>query len=164
MNGLTVRRAEERDIARIMDLLEQVNLVHHLGRPDLFKRATKYTREELKEIISDDERPVFVCAESEAGSAEERVLGHAFCVRMKQGNSVLTDISTLYIDDICVDEAARGKGVGKMLYGHVEDFARKEGFYNLTLNVWALNPGAKAFYDSCGLSVQKYGMEKVLTE
>ena len=37
----TVRRAEERDIPAIMELLKQVDEVHHAGRPDLFKLATK---------------------------------------------------------------------------------------------------------------------------
>ena len=34
---MNVRMAEERDIPRIHDLLSQVALVHHKGRPDLFK-------------------------------------------------------------------------------------------------------------------------------
>ncbi len=69
---------------------------------------------------------------------------------------------TLYVDDICVDENARGQGVGRRLFEHVEKYARDEGFYNITLNVWAFNEGARAFYESCGMQVQRYGMEKVL--
>ena len=45
---IRVRRATEKDIPRILELLVQVNMVHHLGRPDLFNGpATKYTEEEL---------------------------------------------------------------------------------------------------------------------
>ena len=171
MSELTVRRALSKDIDGIMKLLEQVNLLHHQGRPDLFKRATKYSRRELEHIIEDNATPVFVCVPSDEAEAEEaeevgkpehRVLGHAFCIRQKIGNAVLEEIDTLYIDDICVDEDARGRGVGRMLFDHVEEYAKDGNFYNITLNVWALNPGAKAFYDSCGMEVQKYGMEKVL--
>jgi len=155
MSELRVRRAEPRDIDGILKLLEQVNLVHVKGRPDLFNRAVKYSREDLEKMIEDDKDPIFVCVGDE-------VLGHAFCVDIRIGNAVLKEVRTLYIDDICVDENARGQGVGKALYDHVEEYARAEGYYNITLNVWAFNEGAKAFYEKCGMAPQKYGMEKVL--
>ena len=167
MSELIVRRALSKDIDGILKLLEQVNLVHFRGRPDLFKMATKYSRRELEHIIEDNSTPVFVCVPPEdeelpEGSPKHPVLGHAFCIRQKIGNAVLADIMTLYVDDICVDEDARGQAVGRRLFEHVEKYARDEGFYNITLNVWAFNEGAKAFYDSCGMQVQRYGMEKVL--
>ena len=61
-----------------------------------------------------------------------------------------------------VDAAARGKGVGRALYHHVLDFARAEGCYNVTLNVWACNPGAQRFYEAMGMVPQKLGMETIL--
>ena len=154
-----VRRATEKDIPRILELLVQVDMVHHNGRPDLFKGpATKYTAEELKEILAKEDTPVFVCVDE-----TDRALGHAFTV-FKQilGDHVLTDVRTLYIDDICVDEAARGQGVGKALYEHVVAYAREQGFYNVTLNVWTCNPGAMKFYEAMGLKPQKIGMELIL--
>ena len=134
-------------------------MVHHNGRPDLFKGpATKYNAEELKEIFANDETPVFVC-EDEQGV----VLGHAFTIHKQILNdSVLTDVRTLYVDDICVDEAARGQGVGKALYEHVVEFAKAQGFYNVTLNVWTCNPSAMKFYEAMGLKPQKIGMELIL--
>ena len=154
-----VRRAGKKDIPRILELLVQVDMVHHNGRPDIFKGpATKYSAEELSTILIDDTTPVFVCVDE-----NDNVLGHAFCVHKQVvGDSVLTDIRTLYIDDICVDENARGLGVGKMLYEYVVDYARKEGFYNVTLNVWTCNPDAQKFYEAMGLKPQKIGMELVL--
>ena len=56
----------------------------------------------------------------------------------------------------------RGKHVGSALYRHVLAYARKQGFYNVTLNVWALNEGAYRFYERMGLVPQKYGMEVIL--
>lgn len=156
---LTVRRAGEKDIPRILELLIQVDMVHHTGRPDIFKGpATKYSAEELKAIVKDDKTPVFVCVDN-----NDSVLGHAFCIHKQViGDSVLTDIRTLYIDDICVDEVCRGKSVGKTLYNYVIDYAKEQGFYNVTLNVWACNNGALKFYEAMGLKPQKIGMEKVL--
>ena len=153
-----IRRAESRDIADLMRLLEQVNFVHHRGRPDLFRLGTKYTAEELADILADASRPVFVF-EDDGG----RVQGYAFCVHQQHtGSRLMTDIRTLYIDDLCVDEGCRGQGIGRALYRHVLGYARETGCWNVTLNVWALNPGAQRFYESCGMQVQKTGMECVL--
>ena len=154
----SVRRAEERDIPAILNLLVQVDLVHHKGRPDLFKGpATKYTADELKEILGGDETPVFVCADE-----NDRVLGHGFCIMQQSGGQLLVEHTTLYIDDICVDEDARGQGVGRALYEHILAYARSKGCYNVTLNVWSCNPGAMAFYEKLGLAPYKVGMEKIL--
>ena len=154
----SVRRAEARDIPAILNLLVQVDMVHHNGRPDLFKGpATKYSAEELRAIIADDETPVFVCADE-----RDRVLGHGFCVMQHAGGQLMVEHTTVYIDDICVDENARGQGVGKALYGHILAFAREKGAYNVTLNVWSCNPGAMAFYEKLGLKPYKVGMEQIL--
>ncbi len=156
---MTIRRATAQDMDGINSLLRQVLEVHHQGRPDLFKaNAKKYTDEELLAIIEDEKRPIFVAVDE-----TEKVLGYAFCVYQQQiDNNILTDIKTLYIDDICVDEAARGKHVGKAVYEYVIDFAKKEGFYNVTLNVWSCNPTAMKFYESMGLVPYKVGMEVIL--
>lgn len=156
---MIIRRGEERDLIGINRLLSQVLAVHNAGRPDLFKSGTKkYTDEELVAILHDDGKPVFVAADE-----GENVLGYAFCVfQQHPDDNILTDIRTLYIDDLCVDEALRGQHIGRSLYEHVLDFARREGCYNLTLNVWECNQSAKRFYESCGLVPQKTGMEKIL--
>ena len=142
-----------------MDLLVQVDMVHHNGRPDIFKGpTTKYDEKQLEEIIADDEKPVFVYVDE-----FDNVKGHAFCIHMQaKEHRVLTDIKTLYIDDICVDEKARGSHIGTALYEHVLSYAKEKEFYNITLNVWACNPGAIKFYESMGLVPQKIGMEKIL--
>ena len=91
------------------------------------------------------------------------MLGHSFCVFQQHlGHNILTDVKTLYIDDLCVDERQRGKGIGKALYSHVLDFARANRCYNVTLNVWAGNDSALKFYQHQGLTMQKYGMEVIL--
>ena len=155
-----IRRAEKKDIPDVLKLLVQVCMVHHNGRPDLFKGpATKYNAAELEEMFEDDTRPVFVLTDEN----DEHVLGYCFCVFEEHGeNHVLTNIKTLYIDDLCVDEAQRGKHVGTDLYRYVVDFAKANEVYNITLNVWACNPSAQAFYEHLGLKPQKIGMEMIL--
>ena len=154
-----VRRANVNDIPRLMDLLLQVETLHYFARPDLFRSpTTKYSQKELEQIIADEETPVFVSVDE-----NDVVMGHAFCVHARSmGDPVLADVRSLYIDDICVDEKSRGNGVGKSLYNYVLQYARENGFYNVTLNVWSCNPNAMKFYESMGLKPQKVGMEVVL--
>lgn len=156
---MIIRRAQEKDMEGINRLLCQVLMVHHNGRPDLFKAgAKKYTDEELKEIITDDNRPIFVGVDE-----KDYVMGYAFCMFQQHlNNNILTDVKTLYIDDLCVDETIRGQHVGKQLYEYVLTFARESGCYNVTLNVWSCNENAMKFYEKCGLIPQKVGMEKIL--
>lgn len=160
MSELTIRRATVADMDGINKLLHEVLMVHHNGRPDLFKpNAKKYTDDELTAIISDDTRPIFVAVDD-----RHQVAGYAFCVFVQHvNNHILTDIKTLYIDDLCVDEALRGQHIGKSLYDYVVNFAKDSGCYNLTLNVWSCNQSAMRFYEKCGLVPQKVGMELILS-
>ena len=153
-----IRRAEKRDIPRMMALLGQVNLVHHQGRPDIFKLGTKYSADELEEILTDESRPILVSVDE-----RDEVQGYAFCIYQQHvGSRLLTDVKTLYIDDLCVDESLRGKHVGRSLYEAARALARETGCYNLTLNVWSCNESARRFYEACGLKPQKVGMEEIL--
>lgn len=156
---MEIRKAEEKDIKGIMRLLVQVNDIHAEGRPDIFiKGLTKYDEEGLKRIVGDPQTPVFVAINEDGTMA-----GYCFCIVEDHSGYVnLRPIKTLYIDDLCVDRNSRGKHVGQQIFNFVKDYAREEGFYNLTLNVWSSNPGAKAFYEAMGMSEMKTVMEKIL--
>ena len=156
---MKIRKAEERDIPRMGDLLLQVCRVHHEGRPDLFRAGgRKYDDEELRQLLSDPERPILVALD-----ADDVVQGYAFCIYQRhQGEGSFNDMTTLYLDDLCVDENCRGQHVGQELYNAVLELARSTGCYNVTLNVWSKNESAMHFYEKCGLQPQKIGMEVIL--
>lgn len=156
---MIIRPADKKDISGILNLLSQVLAVHNGIRPDIFKpNTTKYTDEELYYIVTNPLTPVFVAADE-----DENILGHCFCKFIQYSkDNVLTDIKTLYIDDICVDENSRGQGVAKALYNYAKEFAKAEICYNITLNVWAGNDTAENFYKAMGMSVQKTTMEQIL--
>jgi ribosomal protein S18 acetylase RimI-like enzyme len=153
-----IRYAMEKDIEKIEDLLSQVDMVHHNGRPDIFKIGNKYSEEELKELLNNKQCPILVSV-----NETDEVVGYCFGIFQRhKENSILTDIKTLYIDDLCVDEKFRGKGVGKELYEAALSLAKEKGCYNLTLNVWSCNESAIRFYESMGLIPQKIGMEIII--
>lgn len=154
---MMIRKANQEDIKRVIELLHQVNMVHHVLRPDLFKpHTTKYNEQELTSLLKDENKPIFVYVDG-------IVLGYAFCqVSEVKDNQLLEDIKTLYIDDICVDENVRGKHIGKALYEHVRNYAESIGCNNITLNVWEGNDPAWHFYKDMGMQVQKTTMEIIL--
>ena len=156
---MSIRRAEKRDIDDLLRLLTEVNMVHHNIRPDLFKGpATKYSREELEQKLQIEEDPIFVFTND-----KDQVLGYIFCVtEVVQESPLRTGIRTLYIDDLCVYETARGHHVGRQLYEYALDYARANGFYNVTLHIWGGNDSALKFYEKMGMQNQYTCLEQIL--
>ena len=156
---MLIRRAEISDIPDILRLLVQVCNVHQDIRPDIFKRdGVKYTESDLRELLTDESRPVWCAVEN------ERFLGYCFCQwKEYRDSSVSTDRKELYIDDLCVDEAARGKGVATELFRYVTAVAKSEGANFITLNVWEGN-SARSFYDKMGMKPRKVFMDLPLEE
>ena len=155
---MVIRRAEDKDTDRILELLLQVCNVHADIRPDLFIHdGTKYSREDLHEIIIDDDRPIFVAVE------DDNVLGYCFC--QYKGPAIskcIKPFSQLFIDDLCVDESARGKRVGRQLFEYVKEEARRLGCYEVSLNVWEGNDAARKFYEKMGMKPKETQMEIIL--
>jgi ribosomal protein S18 acetylase RimI-like enzyme len=158
---LNIRRATERDLPQINQLLYQVHRLHAEGRPDIFRLGNKkYTDGELKQILVNDQTPIFVATDE-----TDTALGYAFCIYEEtRGNPSLQDRKTLYIDDLCVDETLRGQHIGQSLYRYVLAEAERNDCAAVTLNVWCLNAGAMRFYEKCGMTPLKIVMEKPLSK
>lgn len=157
---MNIRFAQSRDIPAMIDLLQQVGEVHHQIRPDLFRAgAQKYDENALLEVLADVSRPIFIAEK------DDKVLGYCFCmIEEVKDNPVLCDVKSLYIDDLCVDEACRGQGVAFRLYDHVCRYAKEIGCRSVTLNVWCGNDNAMRFYESRGMKPRKIYMEASLEE
>ena len=155
---MIIRKAGSNDIPQILELLSQVLEVHAAIRPDLFVSGTvKYSADELKSIIENEDTPVFVA--DEGGN----VLGHAFVqISVNTSQNMPMGLKSMYIDDICVDEKARRKNVGKALYNHALAYAKSIGCYDVSLNVWEGNDSARRFYESMGMRVRKTTLECIV--
>lgn len=152
-----IRKAETQDIEAICRLLEQILKVHHAVRPDLFRASgKKYDQKALQDMLACPQKPVFVYEDN--GEVE----GYIMCQEHLACGSALMPVKTLYIDDLCVDEKTRGKGIGKELFQYAREYARKNGFYNVTLHVWEGNPGAQHFYESLGMQPQYTSLELII--
>lgn len=150
-----IRRAVPDDSEQILALLEQVEAIHQKGRPDLFREhGTKYTIPELHKIMADDERPIFVAV------IDDRVVGYIFGIITETRNStMLFDMKTIHLDDVCIDESCRGMGIGGALMECVTEWARSIGCTRMDLDVWEFNDGARRFYEKYGFITQKRRMD-----
>ena len=157
---MEIRFAIPEDVPRIIALLRQVGQVHHQGRPDIFRAgAQKYAPSQVLAMLDKPETPIFVAVEA------DKVLGYCFCqMKTYYRDSVIADHTTCYIDDLCVDEACRGKRIGAALYEWTVQYARQRECYSVTLNVWSCNESAMKFYEKLGLKPQKVGMETILED
>ena len=75
---MSIRLAQVTDIPVLKELLNQIFQVHQTVRPDLFKntdKGSKYSETELKELLQDESKPIFVYTDG-----KNRVLGHLFLV------------------------------------------------------------------------------------
>ena len=155
---MVIRKAKTTDIDRLLELLYVVHNLHAEGRPDIFmKGKQKYYKEDLEKVLTNELTPVWVAED------KKYIVGYIFCVYEEiKDHTSLTNRKTLYIDDLCVDQNFRQKGIGKQLYNYAKMIARTNGCYDVTLNVWNLNPGAIAFYEKLGLKPMKIYMEEIL--
>ena len=156
---MLIRQAEISDIPELLRLLKQVCNVHHAIRPDIFKKdGTKYHDWDLTDILQDEYLPVW-CAFEDA-----KLLGYCFCRVVIPFDSASVIRKELYIDDLCEDEAARGKGVATCLFAHVRMHAKMNGFQFITLNVWEGNDSAMRFYEKMCMKPRKVSMELPLDD
>jgi GNAT superfamily N-acetyltransferase len=94
-------------------------------------------------------------------AAEERKIV-AFCTICERDELPDQYDYTPFIGFVFVDEKYRGMKVGTQLYNYAKMIARTNGCYDITLNVWNLNPGAIKFYEKMGLKPLKITMEEIL--
>ena len=154
-----IREAKDKDANRISDLLYTIAELHHRLRPDLFKSASsKYKPDDLYKKFAKDNEKIFVATDE-----NDVVLGYIFCVIEKYENhNVFKDHKFLYIDDLCVDENARGCGIATALMDRAVIYAKEIGCHNITLNVWEGNTAAEHFYEKYGMKIQSRHMELIL--
>ena len=145
---MIIRKAEETDIPIILELLKQVLQIHADIRPDIFiPGTTKYTADELMELLKNDEKPIYVAVD------EDNVcVGYAFCQLQEQPfSNNMVPFKSLFIDDLC-----------ECLFEYVKNQAKQLGCYEVTLNVWAGNTSAERFYEKMGMRTKERQMEYIL--
>lgn len=151
-----IRNAVSEDCEKIRPLQEEIALLHHEGRPDLFRTEARYfMQDDFDKRLSDPAHTVLI-AEAENG----QVIGYAFAwVIGAKNHPTYIDFDSFYIDDICVLESWQGRGVGRTLLERCKDIAHSRGCKHLELYVWSFNERAMAFYEKSGFAEKTKKLE-----
>ena len=150
-----IRDMKKEDYEEIDRLMSQVHKLHVEGRPDLYCEAEHvYSREEYEKMLENDDMITILAEE------DNKVIG--ICIVSFRNRTCMIERRTAYMDDLCVDENIRGKGIGKNLFDCAKQKAKEMGAERLDLMVWEFNENARKFYESMGMNVQRYIMEEKL--
>ena len=151
-NNVIIRESDVKDSNAVYNLLMVIAKLHKDARPDVFANlVSKYTPEQVSSRLSKSDNGVFVA------EVEGNVVGYVFCDVIKEG-----DGKTLYVDDLCIDEAYRRLGIGKMLIDRAKSYAFEKNCRCVMLNVWEFNESAVRFYENYGFSTRSRHLEMKL--
>lgn len=153
--NIIIRDMKPEDFPQADRLMQQLHRKHVDGRPDLYKEMEHpYSEEKFSELIHQKDMICIIAEE------EGKALG--LCFVSFRSRTGMIQRRTAYMDDLCVDEACRRQGIGRKLFAYAEKRAKEMGAERLDLMVWGFNEEAVAFYQSEGMQIQRYILEKKL--
>ena len=144
--------ARESDWEEVKRLSVQIHDLHVRWRPDIFFHSDEpYPRDKFLDDIK--QRMVYVY------KADGSVLGYIVLCLISKGGPGVMEKKLLRLESICVDEAERGKGIGKSMITGVRALAKAFGCNGLLLGMHPENEKALRFYKKCGFTIRTINME-----
>lgn len=83
-------------------------------------------------------------------------------IHLQRTTDFFTGRSNCHVSDLAVLPQHEGKGIGKALLAHAEDWAREHHCQLVTLAVFPGNERARAMYEACGYSTDLLRLAKPL--
>ena len=113
--------------------------------PQLSSKASPITMERLSELVGSGSTMIFICTNEEA-----KIVGMLSLVIMKipTGNKA-------WVEDVVVDQNARGQGLGKSLMDHALAEAGKLGVKTIDLTSRPSRKNANRLYQSLGYRIRE---------
>ena len=155
---MLVRFAKENELERVNELRKQVNDLHVAGKPEVFKPGFGDELRNFINVIWNDPNENIVVAEDDGFICGFAVINHI----SKPESPFMKERDFLDIDEFCVDEDHRRKGVATAMIEFIKDFAKENGFHRIELNMWEFNQGALAFYEAAGFETFRRYMEMMI--
>ncbi|APC17668.1 GNAT family N-acetyltransferase [Pseudomonas frederiksbergensis] len=156
---LSYRRATVADLLSICGLGQQLNSLHHRERPDIYAPETQdFNRDQTHWLpYLDGENQATFLAE-QAGVA----IGFITLQVTLLNSPLLQPQRVSRVGSVCVDDAFRGRGIGRKLMEMAQDWAIEQDASDLRLTVWAFNKPALRLYEELGYEVRAFEMGKRL--
>lgn len=142
-----IRRARPDDADAIAAQVAEVQAMHASAHPEVFRPPSGelFPRPRALALMSSPQH-VFVVADEQG-----EVLGHAYAeVQRFEESAFKWACEQLHLHQLAVRSDRRGAGIGGMLLAAIRDEAALRGIRTISLDVWAFNEGARAFYERAG--------------
>lgn len=152
---LIIRDAREDDIQSIIEMRKELDDFHSKILPELFISACLYKEEDIKTYFNAEKTKVIVVEDSTSNNTV------AYAVLNKERveeRLIFKKKTMLYVNDICVREPYRGKGIGRFVFEYIIKYAKESKVDTLELNVFSANQRAIELYESFGLKDQNKRM------
>ena len=127
-----IRKAEITDVPAILALIQELAV---------FEKAPEQVINTTAQLVQDGfgTSPLYICFVAEL---QDQIIGMSFCY---------TRYSTwkgpcLYLEDLIITEAYRGKGYGKLLFEYTLQYAKSHQFKRLQWQILDWNESAIDFY------------------
>ena len=141
------------DRAAVNDLARQVHELHVSWRPDIFRMPDElYPEARFLDCIR--QRQLYVA------KLNGIVVGFVLLKIREYDYPGQVRRTVMVIDEICVEKALRGHGIGTRLMVEVHALARAFGCTDLQLGVYPQNDDAVGFYQKCGFTIRSIDMQK----
>ncbi len=143
---MNIRRADLTDTDAIERLNREVQEIHIRNYPHIFKRTSpEEVKSWIRNLFEAEDVNIFVVSE------ETRIVGYVTLRMITQPENPFKYAEKIaYIDQICVTQSRRGRGIGRRLMEHAIEHAADLGFERIELDVWHKNTYAREAFEKIG--------------
>jgi len=148
---MNIRRADLTDIDALEKLNREVQEIHIRNYPRIFKEtSSEEVKSWFRSLFEEEDVYIFMaCEETDSvGYVILRTLTHP-------ENPFIYAVKIAYIDQICVTQSQRGRGVGRKLMEHAIEHAVNLGFDRIELDVWHKNTNAREAFEKIGFKTSR---------
>ena len=155
--NLKIREGNTNDYIAISNLIKEVHDLHVLNRPDVYLNVDNpFKKEQFEELLNSNNTNLFVVENTD----NNELIGYSILQIMTTRNlNILIPLKFVYVDDFCIKSTYQKRGIDKMLFTHIVDYAKSNEASSIQLNVWDFNENAIKFYESLGMSTRNRRME-----
>lgn len=144
--------ARESDWEAVKRLSVQIHDLHAKWRPDIYFHCDEpFPKDAFLGGIRN--RMIYVA------KVHDTVVGYVVLNIIQKGGPGTLEHKLMRLDSICVDEAARGQGIGTSMVMDVRALAAAFGCSDVLLGVHPENDAALGFYRKCGFAIRTVNME-----
>jgi len=153
-----IRQAQARDLDALIALFREENSHNHNIAPDrVGLTEAVLTQDELNAMISD--QASYLAVYELDGTPVAALLG---VYHQTEAKRWVTKRRYVYLEELIVTQAQRGKGIARQLVDEFEDWACSKGASCIDLHVWQHNDSAIKFYQGQGFYNEQCLMSKNL--